>query len=243
MTTDITLLLVGLLTLILTGLFAGSYLLTTRPKLRDSAWRVLVNRWRLPRRVAQLRAEPRRLLYLTGALLCWSLSVTLITAAVQVTHPRYAWIGTGLVVLVTLLELTWNDGAWRQSPLMAIAGLAAYVAGTATNVVGLYVLMQYDPVLGVDAQTATAIAIAVGTLIELLPEPMWRIAWSLPGNPHRDPISVLIAALPGPAARHLPPTIVGRQPSLPAPADPQPQLGLLEDFEDDPVEDRRSRGR
>ena len=51
--------------------------------------------------------------------------------------PRYAWIGILLALVITAMELVFNERGMNHSITLVAAGLGAYLYGIVTNIIGI----------------------------------------------------------------------------------------------------------
>lgn len=76
----------------------------------------------------------------------WYLSIIWSADGFSINDPELHWIGIGLALSVTVVQLVFNRGS--ANPTIFLVGLAAYVYGFATNFIGI------SKVIGLDFTTA-----------------------------------------------------------------------------------------
>lgn len=82
------------------------------------------------------------------------------------------WIALGLSIANTVIQIMGNDSTYDEMGLILTIGwIASYILGIASNVVSLLF------VLNLPQYFEYAIAGSLGTMIEILPERMFVIAW------------------------------------------------------------------
>jgi hypothetical protein len=108
----------------------------------------------------------------------WALSVKFSKDGFNFTVPDMAWAGTLLALFVTAIQLVWNkEGANGNLTLMAV-GVAAYLYGIYTNVMGI---MSAQGLTDVSSQPLSMVfPLILGIFLEITPEPL--LVWGLIGS-------------------------------------------------------------
>lgn len=101
------------------------------------------------------------------AIVFWFISVWFSSKGFNIAVPNYVWIGYVLGLGVTVLELVGNRGYTMRHLIIAISVVLAYCYGIWTNVTGI---------AGVSVASPGPIHYIIGTLLEVVPEPLLLFA-------------------------------------------------------------------
>jgi len=87
----------------------------------------------------------------------WYLSIIWSADGFSINDPELRWIGIGLALSVTVVQLVFNRGS--ANPTIFLVGLAAYIYGFATNFIGI------SKVIGLEFTTANFTQNAFGFIV------------------------------------------------------------------------------
>lgn len=116
---------------------------------------------------------------LTGIFL-FCVSIQYSVNGFNVIDPGQQWIGWGMGIAVTVMELVWNKMKMKTNLTIAFGGLAAYVYSIGTNIVGILASQHLgvgfgvptNPDWGVATGFSLIFAIVLGAFLDILPEPL-----------------------------------------------------------------------
>lgn len=122
------------------------------------------------------RLDGKHRLAIVGALVSWGLSMWFSYQGFKLESSTLLWVGWILAFLVTIVELVFNSPTRDLSFTLIIIGIMCYGYGVWTNITGFWAVQHP----GMDFQVFTEksiLSIFVGTILEILPEPlfMWGI--------------------------------------------------------------------
>ena len=112
----------------------------------------------------------------------WLLSVMWSADGFGIKVEDWKWAGYGLAASVTVVQLVFNRGT--MNPTLFFGGIAAYLYGIATNVLGLMSVMGFSANSGawkadpLDSLFSTFLIIALAFVVEVLPESLllWAVS-------------------------------------------------------------------
>lgn len=125
----------------------------------------------------------------------WTLSVLWSAEGFGIKLEGWKVAGYGLALSVTVIQLIFNRGT--MNPTLFFGGLAAYIYGIATNVIGLFNVMNVsigldqwksDPL---DLLFSTILIIALAFVVEVLPESL--LLWAI--NPDQGSPGDFVSSL------------------------------------------------
>ena len=134
---------------------------------------------------------------LASVLMLW-ISATFSQSGFAFTQPGKEWIGWALAIILIVVEIVWNKKGAKHGVTLYVGGLACYVYGLYTNILGILVTSGQAPAevggwLTIIASFVTLaishpVALIGGIMLELLPEPL--LVWSLTGDSlQADPLA------------------------------------------------------
>lgn len=129
------------------------------------------------------RMDGRHKLAVVGALVCWGLSVWFSYIGFRIDSSQIAWVGWFLAGIVTIVELVFNSNTGKLSLTLIVTGALCYMYGVWTNVTGFWTL-QHPEVPFVLLSSRSILPIFVGSIMEILPEPlfMWGMMSAMDGD-------------------------------------------------------------
>ncbi len=110
---------------------------------------------------------------LCAALVIGGVSLFFSQDGFNITVPGYAWIGWILACTIPVIEMIWNHEKDRSNTLF-IAGIAAYIYGFTTNVIGLLNVQGYSK-LPWDQPWLFVVPCVIGFFLEWVPEPLLQV--------------------------------------------------------------------
>ena len=127
--------------------------------------------------------DGRHKLAILGAIVCWLLSMWFSYLGFRIDSNKIAFVGWILAGIVTIVELVWNSQTGKLSLTLIATGLLCYAYGIWTNITGFWEL-QHPGVEFVILSTRSLMPAFVGTIMEVLPEPlfMWGIMSTMDGD-------------------------------------------------------------
>ena len=127
--------------------------------------------------------DGRHKLAILGAIVCWLLSMWFSYLGFRIDSNEIAFVGWILAGIVTIVELVWNSQTGKLSLTLIATGLLCYAYGIWTNITGFWAL-QHPGVEFVILSTRSLMPAFVGTIMEILPEPlfMWGIMSAMDGD-------------------------------------------------------------
>ena len=131
--------------------------------------------------------DGRHKLAIVGALICWVLSVYFSYLGFRVENENMWFVGVIMALVVTIVELAFNTPMHKLPLTLAVIGIICYIYGIVTNITGFWSL-QHPGVPFVWFQMESLMPIAIGLVMEVLPEPlfMWgmdvKVGGDLLGN-------------------------------------------------------------
>lgn len=118
-----------------------------------------------------------------SAIALWVVSVQFSVTGFSITLPDMAWIGWTLAIVVTILQLIFNKGVYKN-PTLFFSGILAYLYGITTNIIGIMraqeildnLLSSFTDDLGFYLPR-TFMSIILAMVIEIIPEALflWAI--------------------------------------------------------------------
>jgi hypothetical protein len=122
-----------------------------------------------------MQLDTKRKALVILAVTAWFLSIRFSKNGFSLDAPNMAWMGWLLGLIVTGVELAFNDRNQKQTLTIIIIGLICYSYGVWTNVTGFWdaqnpgqAFQPFDP--------ASLMAWFVGLILEILPEPLFMTA-------------------------------------------------------------------
>lgn len=109
------------------------------------------------------------------AIFAWYLSISFSKDGFSLKAPNMAWIGWVLGMIITAVELAFNDRTQKQTLTITLIGMICYGYGVWTNVTGFW-SVQNPGVPFVPFDQASILAWFVGLILEILPEPLFMFA-------------------------------------------------------------------
>jgi hypothetical protein len=96
---------------------------------------------------------------------------------------QIAWVGWFLAGIVTIVELVFNSQTGKLSLTLIVTGALCYMYGIWTNITGFWSLQHPDQPF-VLLNTISILPIFVGSIMEVLPEPlfMWGMMSAMDGD-------------------------------------------------------------
>jgi len=119
-----------------------------------------------------------RIASVAAALVLWGFSVDFSADGFNFRTENMKAAGVLLAICITIVELVWNKAADSGNLVIFVCGLAAYMYGTVTNVVGLSVAR--GSISFIQDPLAYGIPLFAGIILEILPEPL--LIWGLLGE-------------------------------------------------------------
>jgi len=116
-----------------------------------------------------------RLIGFLAAVGMWIISIYYSVDGFNITIQHMAWVGIAMGLIVTAIELVWNEEGVRKSFTLKIGGVCAYAYGIYTNIAGLAHAQGLGD-LGA-APEKYLFPLILGILLEVMPEPL--LVWSL----------------------------------------------------------------
>ena len=135
-----------------------------------------------------VRADGKHKLVALGAVGAWFMSIYFSKAGFSIESPNMTWVGWMLGILITIVELVFNDRRQKMSLTLILAGLLCYAYGVWTNVTGFWDASN-PGVPFVPFTQASWMAWFVGLILEVLPEPLYM--WAMGRGHEIDPIGSL----------------------------------------------------
>lgn len=124
----------------------------------------------------------------------WCMSIYFSKIGFSIEGHNTAWLGWGLGLIVTGLELALNDRTQKINMSLLVFGIIAYGYGVYTNVTGFWDV-QNPGVAFPWFDTTTIMAWFVGVILEFVPEPLFMFA--LGRARESDPLGALSEAASG----------------------------------------------
>lgn len=115
-------------------------------------------------------------LALISSLFMWGVSVFFNNKGFGFEIKDAAYVGFGLALCVTVIELVWAKEGMKGNSTLALVGMGAYVYGVWTNMVGI---MAYQGISNPDMNNYP-FPLALSFFIEVVPEPLF--AWAVTGS-------------------------------------------------------------
>jgi hypothetical protein len=127
--------------------------------------------------------DGRHKLAILGAIVAWGISMFFSKEGFSLDAPNSVWLGWVLAVIGTIVELVFNSKANRLSLTLIVVGLLFYAYGVYTNITGFW-SYQNPGLEFVVTNKASILSIFVGTILEILPEPlfMWGMMAEFEGD-------------------------------------------------------------
>lgn len=123
-----------------------------------------------------------RMFSLVSAVVIWYISISFSADGFGfVLNGKNSWMGWAIAVFgVTSLELVFNNGHHEENPTMTLLCIVAYTYGVLSNMIGLW-MATGSPAFGLTQEFALsmAVAIPVGLILEIMPEPMLLIGFGV----------------------------------------------------------------
>ena len=141
-----------------------------------------------------LHLDTRHKLAVGGALVTWGVSVWFSKEGFVVDTTKAQFLGWILAIVVTIVELVFNSKTQRLSLTLIAAGVVCYIYGLYTNMIGFWEY-QHPGVPFIWNNSKSIISIFVGTLLEILPEPLFM--WGIGSNMEGDLLGNLIGLISG----------------------------------------------
>lgn len=126
------------------------------------------------------------LLAAVGALALWVMSIQFSTDGFGFMLPEYRWMGYVLGLVITVLELVFNEEGTNHTMTLLIGTGLAYLYGVSTNIMGI-LWAQGNPEMTSNI-ARLVFASVLGGLLEIMPEPLF--AWAI-GRLRKDPLGHL----------------------------------------------------
>lgn len=122
-----------------------------------------------------------RILVAFVAVFWWVVSINFSANGFSFSLPQYIWVGYGLGLSGTVLELMFNEKSTGNSLVLRALGILAYIFGVSTNLLGVWLAQGqpnylFNPMPGI-------VNMSLSLIIEVGPEPM--LLWAL-GIENRD---------------------------------------------------------
>lgn len=115
-----------------------------------------------------------RIVAVAASMFVWMLSIQFSSAGFSIGNPDYRWIGVGLAMVATVLQLVFNKGM-RDNPTLFFIGILAYIYGVTTNFIGI---REASFFAGIEQIWARGLAhLLLALVIEILPETLFLWAW------------------------------------------------------------------
>lgn len=124
----------------------------------------------------------------------WFMSIYFSKMGFAIEAPNTVWLGWGLGILITGLELALNDRTQKINMSLLVFGIIAYGYGIYTNVTGFWDA-QNPGVPFPWFDTTAILAWFVGIILEFVPEPLFMFA--LGRARESDPLGALSDAASG----------------------------------------------
>ena len=119
-----------------------------------------------------------RLLAVAASTFLWGASVFFSNRGFSIEIPDMAWIGWGLALCVTVIELVWTKQGHQLNITLFIAGLCAYAYGIWSNWLGISYAMTAQAI------GSKMFAGILAAFLEIVPEPL--LIWGLVQNAGYD---------------------------------------------------------
>lgn len=118
-----------------------------------------------------------------AAIVAWGLSIMFSQEGFALSSPKGAWMGWALAGIITAVELVFNTSTSKMSQTLVLTGLLCYLYGIWTNITGFWDY-QHPDVSFVIFSTQSILSLLVGTVLEILPEPlfMWAVGTAFEGD-------------------------------------------------------------
>lgn len=122
------------------------------------------------------RLDGKHRLAIVGALVAWGLSMWFSYQGFKLESSTLLWVGWILAFLVTIVELVFNSPTRDLSFTLIIIGILCYGYGVWTNITGFWSVQHPGMDFNIFTEKAV-LSVFVGTILEILPEPlfMWGI--------------------------------------------------------------------
>jgi hypothetical protein len=121
------------------------------------------------------------------AMMLWTISVYFSQDGFSIAVPNLAWVGWVLALCVTGIEMIWNSEGFSHNITILVVGIAAYVYGIWTNVIG--VLGAQGNELSFSNLEHLIFPVILGIFLEITPEPL--LVWAVVGFGAEDLLSHL----------------------------------------------------